>query len=87
MTTALERVQARAAAIGDPPPANPPAQPVAPPAPTTDLATQVDDLTTSVSALADRVAVLEQAAVDDAMSEMDGWAADGMMAALPQVPA
>jgi len=80
-----ERVEARTAAAPPPPPVQPPADSVAPPA--SDQASQLQELQAAVLDLSARVDVLEQAAVDDAMSEMDTWAADPMMAALPHVAA
>lgn len=94
MSDALDRIRARveahtAAAPPFPPatsapqaPANPPPAPVAPP--TTDLAGQVNDLNELVASLSDRVGALEDAAVEDALGEVDAWGADPMMAALPE---
>lgn len=89
---ALDRVRARveahtAAAPPFPPPAAPQAPANTPPAPvappTTDLASQVNDLNELVASLSDRVGALEDAAVEDALGEVDAWGADPMMAALP----
>jgi hypothetical protein len=92
LDTPLDRIRARveahtAAAPPAPPaaPAVPPVQP--PPEPVSpdqgDLTQQVADLNELVAGLADRVGALEQAAVDDAMSELDTWVDPGAVAALP----
>jgi Zn finger protein HypA/HybF involved in hydrogenase expression len=92
MSDALDRVRARAAAHtaaaapftpAAQAPVQPPAAPVAPPQDAVDVNTALGDLQQAMSDLEDRVGVLEQAAVDDAMSEMDTWAGqDPMMAAV-----
>lgn len=70
---ALDRVRARVAAAAPPvPPVQPPAQPVAPPQ--EDSASQLTDLQAIVSDLADRVRNLEQAGIEDAMSDLSDWA-------------
>lgn len=85
---ALDRIRSRveahtAAAPPVPAPANTPPEPVAPPEQGADLAGQVADLNEIVAGLAERVSVIEQAAVDDTLNEMDAWGEDPMMAALP----
>ncbi len=87
-TTALERVQARAAAItahraaiesDTVTPPNAPAAPTTPATPTgpsDDVAVmraELDDLMSTYSELVDRVGVLEQAAVADALEDLDQW--------------
>lgn len=97
MSDALDRIRERVAthtaAFGDPAagppsaptaPANPPAKPVAPPQDAANQDQRLGDLEAQVAELSDQVQGLIQAAVDDAMSEMDGWAEqEPMMAALP----
>lgn len=90
MSDALDRIRARVeahtAAAPPPPPVQPPAAPVADPAASTDLASQVADLNEMVSSLSDRLQVLEGAALDDTLDQLDNWAAEPMMAALPDAP-
>lgn len=68
---ALDRLRARVAAAA-PAPVQPPAAPVAPPQ--EDSASQLTDLQAVVSDLADRVTTLEQAGIEDAMSDLSDWA-------------
>lgn len=68
---ALDRLRARVAAAA-PAPVQPPAAPVAPPQ--EDSASQLTDLQAIVSDLADRVRNLEQAGIEDAMSDLSDWA-------------
>lgn len=87
-TTALERVQARAAAItarraaiesSTVTPPNAPAAPTTPATPTgpsDDMAVmraELDDLMATYAELVDRVGVLEQVAVEDALEDLDQW--------------
>lgn len=89
MSDPLDRIRARVeahTAAAMPPamaPPNAPADPVAPPA---DQASQLEELQAAVMELSGRVDVLEQAAVEDTLGELDGWA-ETTMAALPHVAA
>lgn len=79
METPLDRVLARVAAAEAAVPVAP--MVMDPEAP--DTAAEISDLNATVAELAERIGVLEAAAVDDVMDGLDAYAE---VAALPEVP-